>query len=68
MSNIYVAEAILRIIEERRQVIAESMVYGNVKDMEHYRELIGNINGITFIEQELKSLLEKQEQQDDNSS
>jgi hypothetical protein len=41
------------------------MMYGNVKNMEHYRELIGNIQGITFIEQELKSLLEKQEQSDD---
>jgi|TARA_E500000318_G_scaffold98292_1_gene99481 hypothetical protein len=65
MSNISLPEAILRIIQDRRQVIAESMMYGNVKNMEHYRELIGNIQGITFIEQELKSLLEKQEQSDD---
>lgn len=64
MSNISLPEAILRIIQDRRQVIAESMMYGNVKNMEHYRELIGNIQGITFIEQELKSLLEKQEQID----
>ena len=65
MSNISLPEAILRIIQDRRQVIAESMMYGNVKNMEHYRELIGNIQGITFIEQEPKSLLEKQEQSDD---
>ena len=64
MSNISLPEAILRIIQDRRQVIAESMMYGNVKNMEHYRELIGNIQGITFIEQELKSLLEKQELND----
>ena len=36
-----------------------------VKDMEHYRQLMGNIDGLQYVEQELKSLLEKQELIDD---
>jgi hypothetical protein len=37
------------------------MEYGNVKSMEHYRELIGFLEGLNRVEQELKSLLDKQE-------
>tara|TARA_Y100000004_G_scaffold197383_1_gene271677 strand:+ start:3077 stop:3178 length:102 start_codon:yes stop_codon:yes gene_type:complete len=33
--------------------------------MEMYRELMGNLDSLDFIEQELKSLLEKQELIDD---
>jgi len=36
-----------------------------VKNMEHYRELMGELSALEFIEQELKSLLEKQERNDD---
>jgi hypothetical protein len=33
--------------------------------MEHYRELTGNLDALDYVEQELKSLLEKQEHSDD---
>jgi hypothetical protein len=33
--------------------------------MEMYRELMGNLDSLDFIEQELKSLLDKQELLDD---
>ena len=38
---------------------------GGVKDMEHYGRLMGNIDGLEYVEQELKSLLEKQERMND---
>jgi len=65
MDEIYVAEAVFRIIRERRTGIVDLLKYGNVKSMEHYRELMGNIDSLNHVEQELKSLLEKQEQSDD---
>ncbi len=65
MDEIYVAEAVFRIIRERRSGIVDLLQYGNVKSMEHYRELMGNIDSLNHVEQELKSLLEKQEQSDD---
>jgi hypothetical protein len=37
------------------------MLYNNVKSIEHYRELMGNLDTLTYVEQELKSLLDKQE-------
>ena len=65
MPEIYVAEAVYRIIRERRQAITDLLMYNNVKSMEHYRELMGNVECLNHVEQELKSLLDKQELLDD---
>ena len=65
MDEIYVAEAVFRIIRERRSGIVDLLQYGNVKSMEQYRELMGNMDSLNHVEQELKGLLEKQEQSDD---
>ncbi len=62
MDEIYVAEAVFRILRDRRQGVTDLMIYGNVKSMEQYRELMGNLECLTHVEQELKSLLDKQEQ------
>ena len=62
MDEIYVAEAVFRIIRDRRAGIVDLLQYGNVKSMEQYRELMGNMDSLNHVEQELKGLLEKQEQ------
>ncbi|MGB1877552.1 MAG: hypothetical protein ACPHGY_11645 [Rhodospirillaceae bacterium] len=64
MDEIFVAEAVLRITQERTDAVVDLMRYGNVKSMEHYRELMGNLEALNHVEQELKSLLDKQEQSD----
>jgi len=65
MDDIYIAEAVFRILRERRQSVTDLMIYGNVKSMEQYRELMGNIECLNHVEQELKSLLDKQERSND---
>ena len=65
MDAIYVAEAVFRILRERRQGILDLMQYGNVKSMEQYRELMGNMECLNHVEQELKGLLDKQERSND---
>ena len=65
MDDLYIAEAVLRIIKERREAITDLMVHGNIKSMEQYRELMGNLSCLNHVEQELKSLLDKQERSDD---
>jgi len=65
MDEIYVAEAVFRIIRERRQGVVDLMQYGNVKSMEQYRELMGNMEALNHVEQELKGLLDKQERSND---
>ena len=62
MDEIYFAEAVLRIIRERRQAVQDLILYDNVKNMEQYRELMGNLKSLDHVEQELKGLLDKQEQ------
>jgi hypothetical protein len=63
--DIYLAEAVFRIIRERRQAITDLIVFGNVKSMEQYRELMGNFESLNHVEQELKGLLDKQERAND---
>ena len=65
MDDIYIAEAVFRILRERRQSVTDLMIYGNVKSMEQYRELMGNLECLNHVEQELKSLLDKQERSND---
>ena len=61
MDEIYIAEAVFRIIKDRRQGVVDLLQYGNVKSMEQYRELMGNMEALNHVEQELKGLLDKQE-------
>ena len=65
MDEIAIAEAVFRIIRDRRQGCQDFMINGNVKSMEHYRELMGNLECLNHVEQELKGLLKKQELSDD---
>jgi hypothetical protein len=62
MDELYVAESVFRILRERRQGVTDLMIFGNVKSMEQYRELMGNLESLNHVEQELKRLLDKQEQ------
>ena len=65
MDEVYFAEAVFRIVKERRQAIYDLLIYDNVNSMEQYRELMGNLKALDHVEQELKSLLDKQERSDD---
>jgi hypothetical protein len=61
MDEIRTAEAVFKILRDRRQGCADFMINGNVRSMEHYRELMGNLECLNHVEQELKGLLDKQE-------
>jgi len=65
MDEIYIAEAVFRIIRERRQGVVDLMQYGSIKSLEQYRELMGNLEALNHVEQELKGLLDKQERSND---
>ena len=64
MDEVFFADAVLRIVRDRRLTVQDSLIYDNVKNMEHYRELMGNLKALDHVEQELKSLLDKQERID----
>jgi hypothetical protein len=62
MNEIDAASAVFSITRDRRQAVIDLLIYGNVKSMEQYRELMGNLQTLNHVDQELKALLEKQEQ------
>jgi len=65
LNEVYFAEAVFRIIKERRQAVYDLLIYDNVSSIEQYRELMGNLRSLDHVEQELKSLLDKQERSND---
>jgi|TARA_R110000796_G_scaffold53311_1_gene125166 hypothetical protein len=65
MNEIKTASAVFSITRDRRQSVVDSLIYGNVKSMEQYRELMGNLEALNHVDQELKDLLEKQEHDDE---
>ena len=64
MDEVFFADAVLRIVRDRRLAVQDLLIYDNVKNMEQYRELMGNFKALDHVEQELKSLLDKQERND----
>ena len=65
MNEIYLAQAVFRLIKERRELIRETLEFDNVKDMEHYKGLMGELKSLDYLEGEIKNLLDKQEQEED---
>ena len=59
VDGIYLAEHLLKSIKERKDRIVEMMVGGTVKDIEEYRQLVGNVESLEYIGQELREILEK---------
>ena len=64
-SEIYLAEAVFRIINERKKQISEALLYDNISNMEQYRQLMGERKALEYVDDELKSLLDRQEKDDD---
>jgi hypothetical protein len=46
-------------LEEREKDIASALSHGAVKDWEQYKMTVGEIRGLSFAREEIKSLLEK---------
>jgi len=65
MDAISLSEYVIKLLKDRRNHILDMLASDGVKNMEHYKELMGNLSSLDYIEQELKSLLNKQERIDD---
>ena len=64
-SEIYLAEAVFRIINESKKQISEALLYDNISNMEQYRQLMGERKALEYVDDELKSLLDRQEKDDE---
>ena len=68
MDEIDVVQFVQRAIKERKVVVLDVLEHNGLKNMEQYRELMGELNAFNYILQELSGLLEKQEQDDVTNS
>ena len=65
MDSFDIVQFVQKTIRERRSVVMDVLENNGIKSMEQYRELMGELNALNYILQELAGLLEKQEQLDD---
>ena len=59
MDGVLLAEHLLKIIQERRNRITDMLTGGSVKSLEEYTQLVGSLESLDYIGQELRQLLEK---------
>jgi len=64
MDEVDVVQYVFTLIRERRTLIREVLENNGVKNMEQYRELMGELNGLKLMRQELYDMLENQEKLD----
>ena len=59
MDGVLLAEHLLKIIQQRRNRITDMLTGGSVKSLEEYKQLVGALEALDYIGQELRQLLEK---------
>ena len=64
MDEYDVVQFVQRIIRERRTQVLEVLENKGVKSMEQYRHLMGELDAINHLSQELSDMLERQERLD----
>jgi hypothetical protein len=64
-SEIYLAEAVFRVINERRNIVENVLRHNSIKNMEHYKQMMGEMEALEYVENEIKDLLNRQEVNDD---
>jgi hypothetical protein len=59
MDIVDLAKYLYKKLEERERDIAYALSHGAVKDWEQYKMSVGEIRGLSFARDEIRSLLEK---------
>tara|TARA_R100001086_G_scaffold41031_1_gene18005 strand:+ start:131 stop:325 length:195 start_codon:yes stop_codon:yes gene_type:complete len=54
---------ILKAIQSRAELTKDAILHGSPQNMESYKELVGELKGLEFAEQEIKDYLEKSEKE-----
>jgi hypothetical protein len=58
-------DVVLKDIEERRETIARALVDGGARDYSEYRDMCGQVRGLSIAHSFITDLVRKMEQQDD---
>ncbi len=57
------AYAVLKAVQDRIKLTEEAILQGNPKSMEAYKQLVGELSGLEFAEQEVKDALQSWEEE-----
>jgi len=68
MDGLWVCDRLLKVIKEREQFIASSLMGNVLADMAQYRNLMGEVTALGIIGQEILEILEKGTQDDDHGT
>ena len=59
MDVVDLAKYLYKKLEEREKIFARALSHGSVQNWEQYKMSVGEIRGLSFAREEIKSLLEK---------
>ena len=65
MDYISATEHLLRKIRERKEALSQTLAGGGVENFEQYQRVVGEIAGLSFIEQEIQTLHSNMEDAND---
>lgn len=65
MSDIYIIDRLFKVIRERRDTVTEAITEGSVQDYAAFRHLRGKLEVWKEVEEEIRFLLKRQDDQDD---
>jgi len=65
MTEVDIAQFIFKTVTDRKRQVIDVLENNGIKNMEQYATLMGELNALNFVKQELSGLLEKQELSDD---
>jgi hypothetical protein len=68
MDELQLADYLLKRNRGRQKEIGEILITGGAKDFVQYREFVGEIRGLTFVEQEIQAILKNYERIDEDSN
>jgi len=68
MNDLELIVKIQRQLRDLYQNVGESMLSGNVDNMEKYKYMLGQAHAYQYISQEISNLLEKKEQKNDEGT
>ena len=62
MEDFDLAETIKKNIEDRRELIKNTLMNGMLKDIEHYKSLQGELNSLLYVDQVIKDYYKRNSQ------
>jgi hypothetical protein len=65
MTDVYIADRLIKVIRERQESITGTITEGSVPDFAGFRYLRGKLEAWKEVERELRLLLKKQERHDE---